>query len=67
MAKAAIIDPYPEAPDRPGAVILARHGEPALSRKIRLTAAGYRAWWADYEIGGLWPIGEPNAVDPLGR
>ena len=43
----------PEAPERPGAVILARHGEPALSRRCRLTADQYREWWADYEMGGL--------------
>ncbi len=39
----------------PGAVILARHGEPALSRQVRLSAAGYRDWWAAYEAGGLKP------------
>jgi len=38
---------------RPGAVILARHGQPALSRKVRLSADQYREWWADYEMGGL--------------
>jgi broad specificity phosphatase PhoE len=38
-----------------GDIILARHGEPALSRKIRLTAEGYREWWARYETGGLKP------------
>jgi broad specificity phosphatase PhoE len=43
----------PSAAVRPGAVILARHGEPALSRKVRLSAAGYRDWWAAYEAGGL--------------
>jgi len=36
-----------------GAVILARHGEPALSRRVILTAADYRQWWATYECGGL--------------
>ncbi|HEV2362770.1 MAG TPA: histidine phosphatase family protein [Caulobacteraceae bacterium] len=39
--------------ERPGAIILARHGEPALSRKVRLSAQGYRAWWAKYEAGGI--------------
>jgi len=43
----------PEASERPGAVILARHGEPALSRRCVLCADEYREWWADYEIGGL--------------
>jgi broad specificity phosphatase PhoE len=36
-----------------GSITLARHGEPALSRKVRLSAAGYRDWWARYELGGL--------------
>jgi broad specificity phosphatase PhoE len=38
-----------------GAVILARHGEPALSRRILLSAAGYRDWWGRYEQLGLKP------------
>lgn len=37
----------------PGTIVLARHGEPALSRKILLTAQGYRDWWGRYEEGGL--------------
>ena len=40
---------------RPGAVILARHGKPALSRKCLLTAQGYGRWWAEYERLGLFP------------
>ncbi len=43
---------YPSAP-KPGCIVLARHGEPALSRRIRLNAAGYRRWWAAYEEGGI--------------
>ncbi|HTX47811.1 MAG TPA: histidine phosphatase family protein [Caulobacteraceae bacterium] len=43
----------PEFAVRPGAVILARHGQPALSREVRLSADEYREWWADYEMGGL--------------
>ena len=38
---------------RPGAITLARHGEPALSRKCVLTSDQYREWWAKYEVGGL--------------
>ena len=38
---------------RPGAIILTRHGEPALSRKCRLTARQYGDWWGRYEVGGL--------------
>jgi broad specificity phosphatase PhoE len=40
---------------RPGAIILARHGEPALSRRVWLNAAGYRQFWAQYEVLGLLP------------
>lgn len=36
-----------------GAIVLARHGEPALSRKCMISAAQYRDWWGRYEIGGL--------------
>ena len=43
----------------PGAIILARHGEPALSRKVKLTAAEYRDFWAKYEIGGILPGQDP--------
>ncbi|HUH10631.1 MAG TPA: histidine phosphatase family protein, partial [Brevundimonas sp.] len=36
-----------------GAIILARHGEPALSRKCLITSDEYRDWWGLYEVGGL--------------
>jgi len=38
-----------------GAITIARHGEPALSRDVRLNAAAYETFWAQYEIGGLKP------------
>lgn len=39
---------------QPGAIVLVRHGRPALSRDVRLSARGYRRWWDDaYEPGGL--------------
>jgi broad specificity phosphatase PhoE len=44
-----------------GAVILARHGEPALSRRVKLSAADYRRWWGRYEEGGLKPGQTPPA------
>ena len=34
-------------------IIIARHGKPALSRKIQLTWREYRDWWKKYDIGGL--------------
>jgi broad specificity phosphatase PhoE len=40
-------------PTKPGVITLARHGEPALSRKVRLNAPEYGDWWARYEVGGL--------------
>ena len=53
----AIPEPQPTtaavAAARAGAIVLARHGEPALSRRVKLNAEGYRRWWARYEEGGL--------------
>ncbi len=40
-------------PVKSGTITLARHGEPALSRKVRLNAPEYGEWWARYEVGGL--------------
>jgi broad specificity phosphatase PhoE len=54
-------DAAPTPGPKPGAIVLARHGEPALSRKIRLNAAGYRRWWAAYEQGGILPGQTPPA------
>jgi broad specificity phosphatase PhoE len=38
---------------RTGAITLTRHGEPGLSRKVKLNAAQYVDWWARYEETGL--------------
>lgn len=46
-------------PTRYGAIILARHGEPALSRKVLLSAREYGAFWGQYEIGGILPDQSP--------
>ena len=51
-----------QTPTRPGAIILARHGEPALSRKCLITATQYRDWWARYEDGGLLAGQTPPAA-----
>ncbi len=42
-------------PEKPGAgsIVIARHGEPALSRRVRLSSSGYKRWWAAYEEGGI--------------
>src|SRR5690606_30940994 len=60
MADALIATPPASSPvrsgaARPGAIVLARHGEPALSRKVRLNAAEYRQFWARYEVLGILP------------
>lgn len=47
--------PADESPAVPGAIVLTRHGKPALSRKCLLTAQGYGRWWAEYERLGLFP------------
>jgi broad specificity phosphatase PhoE len=45
--------PSPAAAGRASGIVLARHAEPALSRKVRLSARQYRDWWALYEAGGI--------------
>jgi hypothetical protein len=61
MADALIADPPAQsaapraAAARTGAIVLARHGEPALSRKVKLNAAEYRDFWARYEVLGILP------------
>ncbi|HEX2800471.1 MAG TPA: histidine phosphatase family protein [Phenylobacterium sp.] len=47
---------------RVGAITLARHGEPALSRKIKLNAREYREFWARYEVGGILAGQTPPAM-----
>ena len=49
----------PAAPASTGTIVLARHGEPALSRKLTLNARQYRDWWALYEAGGIAPGQSP--------
>jgi broad specificity phosphatase PhoE len=51
--------PAASTKSRLGSITLARHGEPALSRKIRLNAQGYREFWAKYEVMGLLPGQSP--------
>ncbi len=52
MADVTIAD-QASPPGKPGVITLARHGEPALSRQVRLNAPEYGAWWSRYEEGGL--------------
>ncbi len=46
-------DPKGPGEGRAGGIVLARHGEPALSRKVRLSSREYKEWWALYEAGGI--------------
>ena len=59
----ALTAEVPAAPkaDRPGVIVLARHGEPALSRKVSLSAQQYREFWARYEVLGIAPGQTPPA------
>lgn len=55
MANALTAERSKPSAVRHGAIILARHGEPALSRKVLLSASEYRDFWGKYEIGGIVP------------
>ncbi len=39
----------------PGAITIARHGEPDLDRRVKLDWRGYEDWWARYDEAGLKP------------
>lgn len=69
MADALTLDPAVAASARTGAIVLARHGEPVLSRKVRLSAAEYRKFWADYEVLGILPGQTPpgHLMEFVGR
>jgi hypothetical protein len=59
-AEAPIAPASPRAPgSKVGAITLARHGEPALSRKVKLNSREYREFWARYELMGLLPGQSP--------
>ncbi len=68
-AKGQIIEAPASTLPRAGAIVLARHGEPALSRKVRLTARQYGDWWALYEAGGILAGQTPpgHLVEAAGR
>lgn len=40
---------------KPDTIILARHGEPDLSRRVYLNWRGYKYWWRLYDEAGLKP------------
>jgi hypothetical protein len=59
MADALTADRSLAPARKPGAIILTRHGEPDISRKVKLSAAGYRRFWASYETMGIMPDQSP--------
>lgn len=61
MANTLPSDFPPATAKRAGAVVLARHGKPALSRRCWLSATEYVDWWARYEEGGLYSPQSPPA------
>lgn len=44
-----------------GRIITIRHGKPALSRSVLLSARDYHQWWAQYDETGLFPGQRPPA------
>jgi broad specificity phosphatase PhoE len=46
----------------PGVIVLARHGEPGLSRKVKFSAKAYGDWWEVYERTGLLAGQTPPAA-----
>ncbi len=49
-------------------IILARHGEPALERDVRLNWQGYEYWWHLYDEGGIKDSSlAPDAVRSLAQ
>lgn len=71
VADASVATPQPAAAvaARRGVILLARHGEPSLSRRVKLDAEGYRRWWARYEEGGLLSDQQapPELIDAAAR
>ena len=47
---------------RPGAIVLARHGEPDIHRKVMLNVHGYRDYWSRYEQLGIRPGQTPPSA-----
>ncbi len=55
MADALTADLPKSTAARPGAIVLARHGEPDIHRKVMLNVHGYRDYWSRYEQLGIRP------------
>jgi broad specificity phosphatase PhoE len=62
MADALTADLPKSEAIRPGAIVLARHGEPDIHRKVMLNVHGYRDYWSRYEQLGIRPGQTPPAT-----
>ena len=62
MADVLTADLPKDAAVRPGAIVLARHGEPDIHRKVMLNAHGYRDYWSRYEQLGIRPGQKPPSA-----
>ena len=62
MADALTADLPKTGSMRSGAIVLARHGEPDIHRKVMLNAHGYREYWSRYEQLGIRPGQQPPAT-----
>jgi broad specificity phosphatase PhoE len=57
MAK--LEDANASASTAPGWIVIARHGEPAMDRSVRLSCEEYVQWWRGYDEAGLKPGQSP--------
>ncbi|MEE9272402.1 MAG: histidine phosphatase family protein [Robiginitomaculum sp.] len=49
-------------------IILVRHGEPDLSKRVRLNWRGYKYWWRLYDEAGLkWGQKAPSIIKDLAK
>jgi broad specificity phosphatase PhoE len=44
---------------RIGGIVVVRHGQPHVDRNAMLDRAGFRDWWANYDLSGLHPDERP--------
>ncbi len=66
IMKAGTFADHAQSPQqRPGTIVLARHGRPAIDKSKRLTSNGYYQWWQAYDRSGLDPASPPpqNLID----
>lgn len=45
--------PSTQADERPGSIVIGRHGRPKGDRTTKIDWRGYEVWWAEYDRSGL--------------